>query len=149
VADPFLSQNLKSIPLRSNNPSQRHLAWLSQSPGSTDLSKYNLRREEGAGAYLYIFDSGFDLNHPEISAQNIEPIVGTNNLQNANHGTCMIAVAVGLFEGVVAGATVVPYAILGTLPSLTNAFVSAANDVVSRGLGGKAVILVTGGCTYS
>jgi hypothetical protein len=148
VADPFLSQNLKSIPLTANNPSQRHLAWLSQSPGSTDLSKYNLRREEGAGTYLYIFDLGFSLNHPEISTQNIKPIVGTNNLQKADHGTCMVAVAVGLVEGVAVRNTVVPYAITATFQDFTNAFVSAANDVVSRGLGGKAVILTSVGCTY-
>jgi hypothetical protein len=61
----------------------------------------------------------------------------------------MVAVAVGRAEGVAALTTVVPYAIAATFQDFINAFVSAANDVVSRGLGGKAVILTSAGSTYS
>ncbi|KAL8797125.1 MAG: hypothetical protein Q9195_000592 [Heterodermia aff. obscurata] len=131
-------------------PKTEPIAGLDQNAHSTE---YMYEPTLGAGSFIYQFDRGFDLSHPEFAfLEHVEQHAQTNTVDNyRTHGTAVAGMAVGVTLGVAKKATLVALTMAPdwSPEDIKDMWRWVINDVKTKHRTGKAIILYPFGSPYT
>ncbi|KAI4198895.1 MAG: hypothetical protein LQ350_004960 [Teloschistes chrysophthalmus] len=110
---------------------------------------YSYEATNGEGAFVYVFDFGFDLTHPEFTGLSVETAIFAGTTLPASdgdsHGTAVAALVAGRSRGVSKRSNLVLVKVSDNESEkwsvLYRAWMWANQDVAAKGRSGKAVFL--------